>query len=189
MRLFQINTIPVLETEGVKLTNQRFEYPPLQTDRIDLRILNLADAEAVFRHFSDEEVTRYMDIEPCKDLKEAEEIIQFHIDDLGCRWGMFDKERDELIGTCGYHYLRREHKEFTAEIGFDLSKAYWGQGLMYEGMKEVIDFGFSTMGLTTIDATVEPENAKSIILMERLGFDRDAELRDQFVYFVLKRND
>lgn len=178
----------ILEMEGVKLTNQKLEYPPLHTERIDLRILNLVDAEAVHRHFSNEEVTRYMDIEPCKDLKEAEEIIQFHIDDLGCRWGMFDKGTDELIGTCGYHYLRREDKEFTAEIGFDLSKAYWGQGLMYEGMKEVIDFGFSTMGLTTIDATVEPENARSITLMERLGFERDAELRDQFVYFELKRN-
>ncbi|WP_234536625.1 GNAT family N-acetyltransferase [Paenibacillus pseudetheri] len=161
------------------MTNQRLEYPPLHTERINLRILNLVDAEAVHRHFSDEEVTRYMDIDPCKDLKEAEEIIQFHIDDLGCRWGMFDKGTDELIGTCGYHYLRREDEEFTAEIGFDLSKAYWGQGLMYGG---------SSMGLTTIDATVEPENARSITLMERLGFERDTELREQFVYFELKRN-
>lgn len=173
--------------EGVTLTNQKLEYPPLHTERIDLRILNLGDAEAVYRHFSDEEVTRYMDIEPCKDLKEAEEIIQFHIDDLGCRWGMFDKDMNGLIGTCGFHYLRREGSEFTAEVGYDLSRAYWGKGLMYEGIKEVIDFGFSKMGLTTIDATVEPENVRSITLMERLGFERDAELRDQLVYFVLKR--
>lgn len=161
------------------------EFPALHTERIHLRILNLQDAGEVFEHFSDEEVTRYMDIEPCKNIEEAEEIIQYHIDDLGCRWGIFDKEQNILMGTCGYHYLRRDGNEFIAEIGYDLSKAYWGKGYMYEVMKEVIAFGFSEMGLTKIDATVEPENVRSITLMERLRFDRDAELRDNLVYFVL----
>lgn len=164
----------------------RMEFPTLQTERVFLRILDLQDAEEVFEHFSDEEVTRFMDIEPCKDPKEAEEIIQYHINDLGCRWGMFDNDRNVLMGTCGYHYLRKEQNEFTAEIGFDLSHAYWGKGYMYEVLKKVISFGFSEMGLTKIDATVEPANIRSITLMERLGFDREPELQDNLVYFVLK---
>ncbi|WP_331281086.1 GNAT family N-acetyltransferase [Bacillus sp. EB01] len=54
-------------------------YPSLETERLALRILTLDDCSAVFEHFSDRDVTRFMDIEPCKDLKEAEEIIQFHL--------------------------------------------------------------------------------------------------------------
>lgn len=81
------------------------EYPPLETERIKLRLLTLEDINEVFTLFSDSEVTRYMDIEPCKDLLEAEEIIKFHMDDAGCRWGLYKKYDDTFLGTVGYHYL------------------------------------------------------------------------------------
>ncbi|MEK5239804.1 GNAT family N-acetyltransferase [Paenibacillus sp. FSL L8-0470] len=61
----------------------KMNYPVIETDRLNLRLLTLEDREAVFRHFSEEEVTRYMDIPPCRDISEADEIIQFHIDDSG----------------------------------------------------------------------------------------------------------
>jgi ribosomal-protein-alanine N-acetyltransferase len=167
--------------------NSRIEFPSLETERLNLRILTLQDSEEVFKHFSDEEITRFMDIEPCKDIKEAEEIIRFHLEDSGCRWGLFDKNNNNLIGTCGYHYLRKTNDDFIAEVGFDLTKLYWGKGLMYEVMKVVIEFGFTEMGLTMIDATVEPENERSINLLRKLGFKREIELRDNLIYFYLNR--
>ncbi|BBH24413.1 N-acetyltransferase [Paenibacillus baekrokdamisoli] len=167
--------------------NRKIEFPSLETDRLNLRILTLHDAEEVWKHFSDEEVTRFMDIEPCKDIKEAEEIIRFHLEDSGCRWGLFDKDKNNLIGTCGYHCLRRADDHFIAEVGFDLSKLYWGKGLMYEGMKGIIDFGFRELGLTMIDATAEPENKRSINLMSKLGFQREVERKDHLISFNLNR--
>ena len=65
---------------------------------------------------------------------------------------------DEFIGTCGFHCLRRTNDDFIAEVGFDLSKPYWGKGLMSEVIKDIIEFGFTKMGLTMIDATVESKN-------------------------------
>jgi ribosomal-protein-alanine N-acetyltransferase len=167
---------------------QKIEFPLLETERLKLRILTLQDAEEVFRHFSDEEITRFMDIEPCMDIQEAEEIIRFHIEDMGCRWGLYGKMDDEFIGTCGFHCLRRTNDDFIAEVGFDLSKPHWGKGLMSEVLKEIIEYGFTKMGLTMIDATVEFKNEKSIKLMKRLGFERALELRDNLIYFYLKRN-
>lgn len=70
------------------------EYPLLETTRLQLRILTLQDVEEVFGHFSDEAVTRFMDIEPCKNLDEAKDIISYHMEDAGCRWGLFDKSND-----------------------------------------------------------------------------------------------
>jgi [ribosomal protein S5]-alanine N-acetyltransferase len=165
------------------------EYPTLETDRTILRILTKDDAMEVLKHFSDPVVTRFMDIEPCKYLKEAEEIIQYHEDDLGCRWGIVEKVHGSLIGTIGYHYLRKTNEEFIAEIGFDLSRNYWGKGYMTEAIREVISFGFTKMGLDTIDATVEPNNEKSINIMTRFGFKRDAQLREQLLYYSLHRVD
>lgn len=163
------------------------EYPRLETDRLKLRILTKDHAMEVFKHFSDPFVTRYMDIEPCRNLKEAEEIIQYHEDDLGCRWGIFEKARGCFIGTIGFHYLRKTDETFIAEIGFDLSKDYWGKGYVTEAVNEVISFGFSNIGLQKIDATVEPENQKSIKLMTKLGFNKGIELKDELIYFSLEK--
>jgi [ribosomal protein S5]-alanine N-acetyltransferase len=168
------------------MNNKTFVYPDLETERLNLRILTLEDADKVLVHFSDPEVTRFMDIEPCKTLKEAEEIIQFHMDDSGCRWGIFYKEN--FAGTIGFHYLRKNDTDLVAEIGFDLSKKFWGKGIMTEAIREVVHFGFAQMGLTTIDATVEPENDKSLNLMDKLGFQRADKLQDDLVYFYLKKD-
>ncbi len=54
--------------------NKRVEFPSLETERLHLKLLTLQDSKAVFKHFSDEE------------------IIRFHQEDSGCRWGLFDKK-------------------------------------------------------------------------------------------------
>jgi [ribosomal protein S5]-alanine N-acetyltransferase len=128
-----------------------------------------------------------MDIEPCKDEREAEEIIQFHLDDAGCRWGIYLKENNQFIGTGGFHYLRNQISQLIAEVGFDLAKDHWGKGYMKEVMRAMIEFGFKQMNLDVIDATVEPENERSLALMTRLGFERVVELQDQLVYFHLNK--
>lgn len=172
---------------GIGIVNKKIEFPLLETKRINLRILTLQDTEEVFKHFSDKDVTRFMDIEPCEDLEEAEQIIRYHLEDSGCRWGLFDKYHNNFIGTCGFHYLRRTNDNFIAEVGFDLSKLYWGKGLMLEAMKAVIEFGFRKMSLDIIDATVEPENERSVNLMRTLGFKQESELRDNLIYFYIDR--
>ena len=166
------------------MTNDKqVDYFTLETQRLRLRILTLQDAGHIYQHFADEEITRFMDIEPCRSMEEAEEIIQFHLDDAGCRWGVFDKEQPTLIGTCGFHYLRKTDSGLIAEMGYDLAKSYWGKGYMLEAIQAIIHFGFEKMELTKIDATVEPENIRSIHLMEKLGFEREPELKDNLVYF------
>jgi [ribosomal protein S5]-alanine N-acetyltransferase len=166
---------------------KNMEYPTLESERMVLRVLTLDNAEEVFNHFSDSDVTRFMDIDPCKDIKEAEEMIRFHIEDLGCRWGMYDKNNGKFMGTLGFHYLR--HKEdFIAEVGYDLSKEFWGKGFMTEAMKELILFGFTQMGLDIIDATVELDNERSIHLLKNLGFHQDLELKDNLLYFYLLKS-
>ncbi|WP_231687995.1 GNAT family N-acetyltransferase [Bacillus sp. FJAT-18017] len=117
-------------------------YPSLETERLTLRILTLDDCGAVFEHFSDRDVTRFMDIEPCKDLKEAKGIIQFHLDDAGCRWGIFEKASKSLIGTVGFHYLRGQGGVAKPEVVYYLSKRYWGNGFMVEAMKKLFHSAF-----------------------------------------------
>jgi len=162
---------------------REFTYPVLQTERLTLRLLTLKDAPAVYQHFSDPEVTKFMDINPCKDVKEAEKSIAEHLEDPGCRWGIFTRE--VLIGTIGFHCLRDEGSRFLVEIGYDLSTPYWGKGYMTEALEKVLEFGFSEMGADVIDATVEQENERSIYLLNKLGFRLDPELKDGLLYYSL----
>ncbi|MGF9697962.1 GNAT family N-acetyltransferase [Paenibacillus sp. MABNR03] len=163
-------------------------FPKIETERLILRELTLADSEAVLIHFANPEVTRFMDIEPCRSIKEAEEIIQFHMDDSGCRYGLFDKTKGGLIGTAGFHCWAPESPS-SAEIGFDLSPSYWGQGLMQEALNEVIKLGWHVMNLEYIEATVEPENVRPQHLLHKLHFLKSVELKDNLFYYTLKKED
>jgi len=167
--------------------NKYFNYERIETNRVYLKILTLQDTELVYKHFSNPQITEFMDIEPCKSLRDAEEIITYHIEDKGCRWGIYYKENNEFIGTCGFHYLRNTTNGVIAEIGFDLSPSYWGNGLMYEVMMKVISYGLNEVGFHMIDATVEPENVRSLNLMDRLNFMKEPELKENLVYFYISK--
>lgn len=163
-------------------------FPIIETARLSLRPLTFADTNAVYQHFSDDEVTRFMGIDSLASLDQAREIIAFHLRDSGCRWGLFNKVRGDLLGTCGYHcWVQGE--DSTAEIGYDLGKAYWGQGLMQEGLRAIISLGFEMMGLQRIDASIERENQRSIRLLTKLGFHRELQERDGLLLFSIRRAD
>ena len=152
------------------------EYPRIETERLYLRELTLGDAPAVQIHFSDPMVTEMMDIEPCTNLESAREIISYHLHDTGVRWGVFDRETDRLIGTCGFHCW--DEAKAQAEIGYDLTRAYWGQGLMREAVEAALEFGFDAMALSEICAFSDRANPRSIGLLERLGFKFRPDLPD-----------
>lgn len=163
------------------------DFPSVKTKRLIIRELTLQDVNSIFKHFSNPEVTKFMDIEVCTDITDAEEIITFHLNDSGCRYGMFSKETNELIGTCGYHCWIIDSGGSRAEIGFDLTPSYWGKGLMQEALNEVLKIGFEIMELDYIEATTELENIKSQKLLVRMGFNKEIYLKDNLLYFTLRK--
>jgi ribosomal-protein-alanine N-acetyltransferase len=160
------------------------EFPQLETERLILRRLTMADVEFVFQHFSDPMIYRYlMDEEPMTDRSQGEGLIEFYLDPNGKshnRWGIVLKAENALVGTCGFHKWDRQH--YRAEIGYDLGQAHWGQGLMSEAIREALAHGFENMGLNKIDAFVYPGNAPSVRLLDRLGFQKEGELRDHYYW-------
>lgn len=69
-----------------------------------------------------------------------------------------------VIGKAGFYVL--------PDVGYILRPDCWGQGLASEAVAAVIDHVFETRALDTLTADVDPENAASIRLLERLGFVR-----------------
>ncbi len=157
------------------------QFPQLETERLILRELKSSDAKAVFHYFSDPEVTRYLSAGPYKKLEQASEMIDFLValfqNKEGFRWGMTLKDGpDRVIGTCGYHAWAKTY--FRAEIGYELAREYWGQGLMREAIQALLTFGFAEMRLNRVEAHVLPDNVASAQFLEKLGFQREGLLRE-----------
>jgi ribosomal-protein-alanine N-acetyltransferase len=153
-------------------------FPRLETKRFSLRAITLADTQAMFRVWSDEEVMQYHDLEPPKYVEQVQGLIhrwavRFN-SRQGIRWGIVRKTDNVLIGSCGYRYK----DAFVAELGYELAKAYWRQGVMTEALKAIVVFGFETLNLNRIEARVMLENNASTQLLKKLGFQQEGILRE-----------
>ncbi|NIG54619.1 GNAT family N-acetyltransferase [Chitinophaga sp. Cy-1792] len=156
--------------------------PKIPAGELLLRPVKEKDTAALFRLFSNDQVTRYMDIGSFTNISEATQIISFFQEqqqkEEGFRMAITVVGHDELIGTCGFHNWKKIH--YKAEIGYDLLPELWGKGIMTTAVAALIKFGFSDMDLNRIEAFVDPVNSPSERLLERLGFSREGLIRDAF---------
>jgi ribosomal-protein-alanine N-acetyltransferase len=61
----------------------------------------------------------------------------------------------------------------SAYLGYSAFVPFDGQGYMTEGLRLVMREAFGTIGLHRVEANVQPDNERSIALVERLGFRRE----------------
>jgi ribosomal-protein-alanine N-acetyltransferase len=152
----------------------------LKTESFTLEPLRWADGPDLLAHFSDPEVTQWLDIEPLEDLEEAEGIVAWArtalAEERGVRWAIRDADGD-FVGTCGFNAIILVRGS-RGEIAYDLARPWWGQGVMAEIMPLILDFGFRRLGLRRLEALVTPGNERSCRLLERHGFQREGVLRD-----------
>lgn len=155
-------------------------FPILETERLVLREVTNEDAQQIFNYLSDEEVMKYYGLEPFKTIEDAVDEISWYQSlfnqKKGIRWGITLKEQGEVIGSCGFHNKVSQH--YRTEIGFELSRVYWGQGIAREAIEAIIQYGMEYMSLHRIEALIEPPNLPSQRLVEKLGFTREGLLRD-----------
>lgn len=175
-------------------------FPVLETDRLILRQITKEDAEDILTYLSDKDVMKYYGLAPFHSVGEAlDEILWYQSifeKKTGMRWGITRKGQDKVIGSCGFLNLVQQH--YRSEIGFELSKDNWGQGIASEALEAVIKYGFEQMNLQRIQALIEPPNLSSQKLVERKGFIKEGLLRnyeftngkfdDLLMYSLLKQD-
>lgn len=61
----------------------------------------------------------------------------------------------------------------SAYLGYSAFVPHQGRGHMFEGLGLVLRHAFGTLGLHRVEANVQPDNARSIALVEGLGFRRE----------------
>ncbi|MYL64295.1 GNAT family N-acetyltransferase [Bacillus hwajinpoensis] len=155
------------------------QNPIIETKRLILREVTSEDALDMYHYLSDEEVVKHMGIAPAQSVQEVMDEIDWYQsiikEGTGIRWGVTLKDSGKVKGSCGY--LNRQHKHYRAEVGFELSKNYWGKGIASEALGAIIRYGFNHYQLERIEALIEPGNIQSQRLVSKLCFTKEGLLR------------
>ncbi|NLM52496.1 MAG: GNAT family N-acetyltransferase [Firmicutes bacterium] len=155
--------------------------PQLETERLILRKLTLQDADDIFAYGSDPEVSRFMTWETHQSIEETKSFINFILDkyekDEAGEWGIVLKSTGKLIGSVGIPRYDLQNK--SAEIGYVLSRKYWGQGIMPEAVSRVLQFAFEEMGLNRIESCHYVRNEKSGRVMQKVGMSFEGVVREK----------
>lgn len=85
------------------------------------------------------------------------------------------KDSNRLIGNCG---IRKEAPDSqVANIGYELSPDYWGNGYASEAIGRLVAFGFGQLGLRRVWAKTTADNHASRRLLEKLGLRLEGRMR------------
>ena len=172
----------------------------LRTERLTLRWLGPSDAAAQFAVFSDPEVMRYWSSAPWTEMAQADAAVEQAIEACrnghSLRFGIELAATGELIGNVTLYAFYDMNRR--CEIGYILGRKHWGQGYAGEALAAAIDHGFRQLDLNRVEADIDPRNAASGKVLERLGFTKEGYMRERWIvngevcdtiYYGLLRSD
>ncbi|WP_327263235.1 GNAT family N-acetyltransferase [Streptomyces sp. NBC_01232] len=151
--------------------------PVLRTERLLLEPYVTEDEEGFVALFQDTLVSRWMGDGP---TTEAEDRALFgRIFSKVYAGGLFDVwavRRDGLL--VGHAEIKRTEETGGHEIIYALAPGAWGSGLGTEIAEAIVAYGFGTLGLAEVHATVADPNTASLALLERIGFTHVRDVRE-----------
>lgn len=164
--------------KGKEMRMGKFES--IRTDRLLIRTLEMKDKEDFFKYRSMPEVYKYQSLRP-KNISEIEEFINRNMAvclNAANSWLQLAVclNEGQMIGDMGIHFLDDDQ----VEIGYTLSPEYQGNGYAQEAVKAVINYAFIDLKKHRIIASVDPDNIKSIQLLEKIGFRKEAHFIKSF---------
>lgn len=171
----------------------------LQSKRLHLKTISKEHAKEVFDYRSDAKTNQYQTWIP-KNLHDVYDFINHKVSktigetDSWYQLVIVNKENNKVIGDIGIHFLDEDKKQ--VEIGCTLTKSLHGKGFACEALSEIMQFLFTDLNKHRITASVDPANLKSIAMLERLNFRKEAHFIksilidgkwvDDVIYAILK---
>jgi RimJ/RimL family protein N-acetyltransferase len=147
--------------------------PRLETERLALEPMTLDDVDQYLELHSDPEVSRFLgEMDRTLAMTRLEGDARLW-EERG--YGLFkvtDRDDGRFLGRVGIRYWPQFDE---AEVGWTLRRDEWGHGYASEAAAAIADWGFRTLPDPYLTANIQPENARSIAVAQRLGM---APLRD-----------
>jgi len=168
--------------------------PLLETPRLVLRRLSLADLDALCELEGDPRVMRYVGRGAPWTRQQVWARLARVIDRTRTGggfgvWAAVEQGRGEFVGV---FLLVPFAQTDEVEVGYRLLPAHWGRGYATEGTKALIGYGFERLGLERIIAIAYPQNKTSIRVMQKAGMCDEgtlhvASLGVDAAYYAIER--
>lgn len=150
----------------------------IQTPRVDLRELDLGDAEYILELLNEPGFIRFIGDKGVRTLADARDYLsQGPIDSYARNgFGLYAAcLRDGTpIGMCGL--VKREGLD-APDIGFAFLSRYWSKGYAVESAGAVLAYAVEVLRLKRIVAITSPDNWSSIAVLEKIGFKFERMIR------------
>ena len=147
----------------------------IETERLILRPFNQSDLHDFYEYVSVEGVGEMAGWQHHESIEKSQEILDIFINE-DKTFAIVFKENGKVIGSLGIEKYGREEAltEFTnykgREIGYVLSRDYWGKGLMPEAVSAVIDYLFNNLKWDFLTCGYYDFNRQSKRVQEKCGF-------------------
>ncbi len=155
-------------------------FPILETERLILRRVLPSDVKEMFELRSNPETMKYIPRPLLTNHEEALAHIQMMEDKIetneGINWAITLKGDDKMLGVIGHYRIKPEH--YRAEVGYMILPEYHGKGITTEAVQCVVDYGFNTMQLHSIEGVIDPENEASQRVLQKCGFVKEAHFKE-----------
>ena len=158
--------------------------PPdtLETDRLLLRLPLMHDADAIFEAYAqDEEVTKFLIWRPHQNVittrKFVHRCIRSWNEATAFPWVIVSKKDNRLIGM-----LELRIDGFRADLGYAITREFWGNGYATEATKSVIKWSLAQDTIYRVWATCDIENLASARVLEKAGMQREGILRRSIIH-------
>ena len=149
-----------------------------ETERLILRKWLIEDAENLYKVAKEKKVARPCGWKEHESIGESKEIIENLFKKNPYAFAVCLKKNNIAIGcieiilseNSRLEVLKDIKSKKDLELGCWIGKEFWGQGLMYEAMQELIKFSFENLGADKIYCSYTDGNIKSKRLQEKCGF-------------------
>lgn len=159
----------------------------LESSRLILRSWKENDLNDLYEYASSELVGPNAGWPVHKSIEDSKLILEHFIKSEEV-YAIELKNENKVIGSIGLHHRKSDERLDALnqrEVGYVLNPKYWGQGIMPEAVKVLIDYGFNNLNLDLIWCCHYEENLNSKRVCEKSGFkykftkEKVLELLDQ----------
>jgi len=145
----------------------------IELQNITLRWLRTNDANAFFENYTqDLSVAKFLRWRVHKTPEETFAFIQERVSmrekKSGCYWAITLNTEDRPVGMIGARIAGHE-----INLGYGLSAAHWGQGIMTEAVRGVLKWAWAQPEIEAVTASCDRENTLSARVLEKSGFQKD----------------
>lgn len=142
----------------------------LSTKRLVLRPFTMGDAPNLFKIVQETDIFRYFPNKTPWEMEKVERNIKYQFE----QWQVHGYGQmavtlavtGQLLGWCGLEFISDTNE---TEVGYLLSKTFWGKGYATEAAKASVKFGLENIGLKQIIGLTDPENIASQRVLEKCG--------------------